>query len=324
MRGRSQAGGPRYSAISPSVSSISPVCPSIRRSSIFLLPSGAGGIIRIIKHNNISCKQVINLSERIGGYSPLYVHSVEEAEQRLEEIVPRDGIRLILRHLLLTYDCRPVQRQGHHWPTFPSVVARWRTPPCRFPLIWSPRRNHFCPTSSPHRLCAAQSQGRPQRRQPVWPFIFSISWKNARSNSSTPRPQACPRTLLGCVTDPVAGFPCLPLHRNTLFLGPFLLVHVWCFRTFCHCSISPCCRLPATLSAAPTIKKVALFQNGWVRVDVDYWRLTPPSLNLKAMEKIPLCALASGDPWFIETTAFDVNEKRLDIRINFKRSWRFR
>jgi len=79
--------------------------PTYKKIIDFLIAQRAGGIIRIIKHNNISCKQVINLSERIGGYSPLYVHSVEEAEQRLEEIVPRDGIRLILRHLLLTYDC---------------------------------------------------------------------------------------------------------------------------------------------------------------------------------------------------------------------------
>jgi len=42
-----------------------------------------------------------------------------------------------------------------------------------------------------------------------------------------------------------------------------------------------------------------------------------------AMEKIFEKALGVENPWFIETTAFDVNEKRLDIRINFKRSWRF-
>ena len=41
------------------------------------------------------------------------------------------------------------------------------------------------------------------------------------------------------------------------------------------------------------------------------------------MEKIFEKALGVENPWFIEKTAFDVNEKRLDIRINFKRSWRF-
>ena len=41
------------------------------------------------------------------------------------------------------------------------------------------------------------------------------------------------------------------------------------------------------------------------------------------MEKIFEKALGVKSPWFIETTAFDANQKRLDIRINFQRSWRF-
>ena len=79
--------------------------PTYKKIIDFLIAQRAGGIVRIIKQNNISCKQVINLSERIGGYTPLYVQSEEEAEQRLEEIVPRNGIRLKLRHLLIAYDC---------------------------------------------------------------------------------------------------------------------------------------------------------------------------------------------------------------------------
>ena len=70
----------------------------------FLVAHRAGDIIRIIKNNNISCRQVFNFSDRINGYSPLYVQSQEEAEQRLEEIVHRNGIRLTLRHLLFAYD----------------------------------------------------------------------------------------------------------------------------------------------------------------------------------------------------------------------------
>lgn len=78
--------------------------PTYKKIIDFLIAQRAGGIIRIIKHNNISCKQVINLSELIGGYTPLYVQSEEEAEQRLEEVVPRNGIRLKFRHLLFAYD----------------------------------------------------------------------------------------------------------------------------------------------------------------------------------------------------------------------------
>lgn len=78
--------------------------PTYKKIIDFLVAQRAGEIVRIIKHNNISCKQVISFSDRIGGYAPLYVHSQEEAEQRLEEIVPRNGMRLKLRHLLFVYD----------------------------------------------------------------------------------------------------------------------------------------------------------------------------------------------------------------------------
>ena len=70
----------------------------------YLIAHRVGEIVRITKINNISCKQVINFSDRICGYSPLYVHTREEAEQRLDEIAPRDGIRLKLRHLFFGYD----------------------------------------------------------------------------------------------------------------------------------------------------------------------------------------------------------------------------
>lgn len=41
------------------------------------------------------------------------------------------------------------------------------------------------------------------------------------------------------------------------------------------------------------------------------------------MESIFEKALGVEEPWFIETTTFDADKKRLDIRINFKRGWRF-
>jgi transposase len=41
------------------------------------------------------------------------------------------------------------------------------------------------------------------------------------------------------------------------------------------------------------------------------------------MDKIFEQALGVESPWFIESTTFDTLEKRLDIRIDFKRGWRF-
>lgn len=70
----------------------------------FLIAQRAGEIVRIIKNNNISCKQVISFTDRIGGFAPLDVQNQEEAEQRLLEMIPRNGIRLKLRHLFFAYD----------------------------------------------------------------------------------------------------------------------------------------------------------------------------------------------------------------------------
>lgn len=70
----------------------------------YLLKNKAGEIIRIITENNVSCKQIISFTDQIHAYQPLYAYSAQEAEQRLEQITPRAGIRLKLRHLKMAYD----------------------------------------------------------------------------------------------------------------------------------------------------------------------------------------------------------------------------
>lgn len=78
--------------------------PTFQKIIYFLLASKAGEIIRIIESNKISCKQVLSFSKNLHCYKPLYVKTPQEAEQRLETINPRDGIRLELNHLVLEYD----------------------------------------------------------------------------------------------------------------------------------------------------------------------------------------------------------------------------
>ena len=69
----------------------------------FLVTSKIGENIQIIQTQNIGSKQITTFSKAINSYTPLYAYSREEAEKRLVEIVPRDGIRLKLRHLFFEY-----------------------------------------------------------------------------------------------------------------------------------------------------------------------------------------------------------------------------
>lgn len=78
--------------------------PTFQKIIQFLLTNKAGEIVRIVESNMISCKQILNFSENRPCYKPLYVQTPQEAEQRLETISTRDGIRLKLNHLILEYD----------------------------------------------------------------------------------------------------------------------------------------------------------------------------------------------------------------------------
>lgn len=78
--------------------------PTYKKIIDFLIAKKAGEIVRIVERNNISCRQIISFSQQINCYQPMYVNSRQEAEQRLEAIKPRGGIRLKLRHLIMGYD----------------------------------------------------------------------------------------------------------------------------------------------------------------------------------------------------------------------------
>nr|WP_321467992.1 PilZ domain-containing protein [uncultured Desulfobulbus sp.] len=78
--------------------------PTYKKIIDFLLSHNAGQIVRIVEEHAVSYKQIHSFTDQISCYQPLYVHSSQEAEQRLEEIRPRAGIRLKLRHLKLVYD----------------------------------------------------------------------------------------------------------------------------------------------------------------------------------------------------------------------------
>lgn len=78
----------------------------------YLIANNVGEIVRVIKNDNISFKQIINFSDKIQSIKPIYVASKEEAEVKLEQCIKRDGIRFHLNNLLLQYELNDAIGQG--------------------------------------------------------------------------------------------------------------------------------------------------------------------------------------------------------------------
>lgn len=69
----------------------------------YLVDNKVGKIVRIIKNDNVSFKQIVNFSEKIQFYRTLYAEDQQEAEHKLNTLIRRDGIRFTLNSLVLAY-----------------------------------------------------------------------------------------------------------------------------------------------------------------------------------------------------------------------------
>jgi hypothetical protein len=87
--------------------------PTFRKIMNFLITKEVGDVVRIIKGKSLIFKQVLNLSSRICGYKPIYVSTVEEAEEKLEKSVKRHGIRFHVNHLPAEYISNDVKGKGN-------------------------------------------------------------------------------------------------------------------------------------------------------------------------------------------------------------------
>lgn len=70
----------------------------------YLIANNVGEVVRVIKNDNVSFKQIVNFSDKIHSIKPIYVANKEEAEVKLEQCIKRDGIRFHLNNLLLQYE----------------------------------------------------------------------------------------------------------------------------------------------------------------------------------------------------------------------------
>jgi hypothetical protein len=79
----------------------------------YLISNGVGEIVRIMNKNSIVYKQIVNLSSRICGYSPIYVSTLEEAEEKLEKTIKRNGIRFHVINLPVEYNGNDMKGKGN-------------------------------------------------------------------------------------------------------------------------------------------------------------------------------------------------------------------
>ncbi|MDR3630207.1 MAG: PilZ domain-containing protein [Desulfocapsaceae bacterium] len=96
----------------------------------YLISNGAGEIVRVINRRSLLYKQVRNLSSRICGYCPIYVSTLEEAEERLLHTAKRNGIRLTVNRLPVVYTINEQEGEGRilNLSTSGCAIAKPGTP----------------------------------------------------------------------------------------------------------------------------------------------------------------------------------------------------
>ncbi len=65
----------------------------------YVIINGVGEVVRVINGDSLLFKQVMNLSSIICGYIPIYVSTLEEAEERLNDSNRRNGLRFHYKNL---------------------------------------------------------------------------------------------------------------------------------------------------------------------------------------------------------------------------------
>jgi len=90
------------------ISGISP----FRKIMNYLITNNVGEIVRVVNKGSLLYKQITNLSSIICGYKPIYASSLEEAEEKLNLSVKRNGIRFNVKHLHAEYLCNGNKKSG--------------------------------------------------------------------------------------------------------------------------------------------------------------------------------------------------------------------
>ena len=96
----------------------------------YLIASNVGEIVRIKRNGNVSYKQLLNFTDKIHCYKTIYAESEEEAEEKLNLLLKRDGVRFKIDTLRFEYQVNNSKGKGNiidistsgcaiHSPTIP-------------------------------------------------------------------------------------------------------------------------------------------------------------------------------------------------------------
>ena len=87
--------------------------PTFRRIMNYLITNGVHEVIRVMPEKCVFTKQVLNFTARIQGYKPLCVSTLKAAEERLESMCKREGIRFQLNHFPVEYEYHGVSQMAY-------------------------------------------------------------------------------------------------------------------------------------------------------------------------------------------------------------------
>jgi hypothetical protein len=87
--------------------------PTFKKIMGYLVKNGVGEVVRIINTDSLIFKQISNLSSQITSYLPIYVSSMQEAEEKLDKAVSRNGLRFhFFNPLLIQYVINESEEEG--------------------------------------------------------------------------------------------------------------------------------------------------------------------------------------------------------------------
>jgi hypothetical protein len=87
--------------------------PTLRKIMNFLIANRAGNVVRVINGNSLVFKQILNISSMMCGYIPVYVHSLNEAEEKLETSLKTNEIRFHVNNLPVEYTVKGIAGKGN-------------------------------------------------------------------------------------------------------------------------------------------------------------------------------------------------------------------
>lgn len=86
--------------------------PTFRKIMNFLIENKVGEVLRVTRHQSLIHRQLLNFSARMQGYKPIYVSSIEEAEEFLENSDLENRTRISLNALIANYSFGDSEGKG--------------------------------------------------------------------------------------------------------------------------------------------------------------------------------------------------------------------